>query len=163
MIFLISRKRRNVAPKDKPVIFKNILPESVEAKFISVDDPLADAVRKSCYVKWNSNKLKKPSTMSWDSLRSFAPGIINCRGNCNVNNNVDAASVAEAEIEEIGDLNPIDVDLADDENSNSISTANELMEVDVAGNVNDDIADVPLSIHSFSPQIQSQLMQVIST
>lgn len=146
---------RKLAAKDKPVNFKNVLPELMEAKFLSVDDPLAESIRKVHCVKWNPNNLIRPSRVSWSTLQTVAPRICDCIEIYNTNIDID---IAEAEIDEIVDLfpdpmdvddlvpDPMDVDVADDDNSNLFSNymdeppiANDFFpspfEVDVAPNV----------------------------
>lgn len=75
---IFRRRRRKIAVKDKPVVLRNVLRESINEKFISVDDPSARAIRQVCYAKWDPNKLKRPSVMNFSVMRSFAPGLVDC-------------------------------------------------------------------------------------
>lgn len=145
---------RKRAAKDKPVNFRNVLPELMEAKFLSADDPLAESIRKAHCVKWNPNNLLRLSRTSWSTLQSVAPRICECIEIYKTN--IDIACVAEAAIDEMVDLlpdpidvdvpDPMDVDVAYDENCDLFSNctdeppiANDFFpspfEVDVAPNV----------------------------
>lgn len=162
LFFFIFRKRRKLAAKDKPVAFKSFLPVATEAKFLSVDDPLAASIRKVCYSKWQSNNLLRPSAMSRTSLESFAPRIVDCMETYELNHVIDTADNENVVDDGFVDVTPIvNLDVADDVGvDDDVNAADNVDAADyIDDNAVEDVADDGF-MDGMIPSSQSHPMQV---
>lgn len=141
------RRRRKLATKDKPVVLRNVLRESIDKKFVSTDDPLIRSIRKVCYANWDPIKLKRPSAINYSYMRSFAPRIIECLEIEKKNAGKEKAD------EETDDVAPNEMETAsnstdDTSDADVISNLNEAMDMDVDINLEDNVDYFPVCIYA---------------
>lgn len=158
------RRRRRKVKKDKPVVCRLTVNETVDRKFVSVDD---DRIKKANQMKWDPIKLKIPSRMPSSTAISLLPSMINCLENDDSdaaaeNSNIEMDSTANgydgeidinSDSDDVHVVNNVDVGMDDIQLVNGV---NDMDEVDGSSNEHEVVMS-PMPV----PQPRIQPLQFI--